>query len=100
MNPAHGVAALPCTAHGVFQTTLWSVVLTAAGSDTPHAADALEVSCRAYWYPLYAYLRRTGTSEPDAQDLTQGFFAHLIEHQTLERVAPEKGRFRSFLLAE
>jgi DNA-directed RNA polymerase specialized sigma24 family protein len=75
------------------------VVLAATGEELPQAAAALEKLCRTYWYPLYAYLRRDGCSEPDAQDLTQGFFAHLLERQTLGRVAPEKGRFRSFLLA-
>jgi len=84
---------------GIFATTHWSVVLAATGQELPQAAAALEKLCRAYWYPLYAYLRRDGWSEPDAQDLTQGFFAHLLEHQTLRRVARDKGRFRSFLLA-
>lgn len=100
MNPAYGVAASSCAAHGVFQTTHWSVVLAAAATgDTPQAGNALEALCRAYWYPLFVYLRRTGWSDSDAKDLTQGFLAHLLEHQTLERVAPHKGRFRSFLLA-
>jgi len=84
---------------GIFATTHWSVVLTAGQAGSSQAAAALEKLCRAYWYPLYAYLRRDGWSEPDAQDLTQGFFAHLLEHQTLGRVSREKGRFRSFLLA-
>ncbi|MBM3879688.1 MAG: sigma-70 family RNA polymerase sigma factor [Verrucomicrobia bacterium] len=73
--------------------------MTARQADAPGAREALEALCRAYWYPLYAYLRRDGWSVPDAQDLTQGFFAHLFEHQTLDRAAREKGRFRSFLLA-
>jgi len=84
---------------GIFATTHWSVVLTAGQAGSSQAAAALENLCRAYWYPLYAYLRRDGWSEPDAQDLTQGFFAHLLEHKTLDRVSREKGRFRSFLLA-
>jgi RNA polymerase sigma-70 factor (ECF subfamily) len=84
---------------GVFHTTHWSVVLAARQADAPGADQALAHLCQAYWYPLYAYLRRAGWSEPDAQDLTQGFFAHLLEHQTLDRVGREKGRFRSFLLA-
>src|SRR5438309_1945113 len=82
-----------------FATTHWSVVLAAGHSSAPTAQAALEQLCRTYWYPLYAYVRRQGRSAEDAQDLTQGFFAHLFEHQSLHRVAREKGRFRSFLLA-
>jgi RNA polymerase sigma-70 factor (ECF subfamily) len=84
---------------GVFATTHWSVVLATSQSDSPHTASALEKLCRTYWYPLYAYVRRRGYGEHDAQDLTQGFFAHLFEHESLHRVDREKGRFRSFLLA-
>ncbi len=84
---------------GIFATTHWSVVLAARETDAPQAAAALEKLCRTYWYPLYAYLRRRGYGEHDAQDLTQGFFAHLFERDWLQRVAREKGRFRSFLLA-
>jgi RNA polymerase sigma factor (sigma-70 family) len=83
----------------VFATTHWSVVLTAANEETPEAAAALERLCRTYWYPLYAYVRREGHSPPDAQDLTQEFFARLLARNSLARVAPEKGKFRSFLLA-
>src|SRR6266704_1612005 len=82
-----------------FATTHWSVVLAAAQTNEPHAGAALEKLCRIYWYPLYAYLRRSGHSEHDAQDLTQGFFAQLFERDWLHGVAREKGRFRSFLLA-
>ncbi len=60
---------------------------------------ALEQLCRTYWYPLYAYLRRRGYGEHDAQDLTQGFLAQLLERRSIQDVAPEKGKFRSFLLA-
>ena len=83
----------------VFVTTHWSVVLTAARSDTTRARAALENLCQTYWYPLYAYVRRRGYSPEDAQDLTQEFFARLLEHNAVANVAPEKGRFRSFLLA-
>jgi RNA polymerase sigma factor (sigma-70 family) len=82
-----------------FATTHWSVVLAAKEEDTPHAAEALEKLCRTYWYPLYAFVRRLGRSPEDAQDLTQGFFAHLLHKDFLRGVGPEKGRFRSFLLA-
>jgi RNA polymerase sigma-70 factor (ECF subfamily) len=82
----------------VFATTHWSVVL-AAGADAGHVGrDALEQLCRAYWPPIYAYARRTGLSPEDARDLTQGFFARLIEMGSLSRADPERGRFRSFLL--
>ena len=83
----------------VFATTHWSVVLAAGQSTDAQASTALEQLCRAYWYPLYAYVRRRGISHEDAQDLTQAFFAHLLRKDFLEGVGPEKGRFRSFLLA-
>jgi RNA polymerase sigma-70 factor (ECF subfamily) len=82
-----------------FATTHWSVVLAAREEDTPLAAEALETLCRAYWYPLYAFVRRQGRNPEDAQDLTHGFFAHLLRKDFLSGVGPEKGRFRSFLLA-
>jgi RNA polymerase sigma factor (sigma-70 family) len=82
-----------------FATTHWSVVLVAGQPAAPRAAEALEKLCRTYWYPLYAFLRRQGRSPHDAQDLTQGFFARLLQKNFLENVGPQKGRFRSFLLA-
>ena len=82
-----------------FRSTRWSVVLAAGDAASPQAAVALETLCRAYWYPLYAYLRRVGRSHEDAQDLTQSFFAFLLENDGLRRVHPAKGKFRSFLLA-
>lgn len=87
-------------AHGpaVFVTTHWSLVL-AAGGDSPAASAALEELCRTYWYPLYAYVRRKGHEVHDAQDLTQEFFARLLRGNSLAGVQPEKGKFRSFLLA-
>src|SRR5258706_3481391 len=81
-----------------FVTTHWSVVLSAGHSDTPRAAEALQRLCQTYWYPLYTYVRRRGYSPQDAQDLTQGFFACLLERQSLATADPEKGRFRSFML--
>ena len=63
----------------VFATTHWSVVLNAADTAAPNAQEALEKLCRAYWYPLYAYVRRQGRSAEDAQDLTQAFFASFLE---------------------
>jgi len=78
-----------------FGTTHWSVVLNAGQG----AEEALLKLCRIYWPPLYAYTRRRGHAVHEAQDLTQAFFAHLLENRGLAGVAPAKGRFRSFLLA-
>ena len=81
-----------------FAPTRWTVVLTAAHSDTTHARAALAQLCEAYWYPLYAYVRRKGYSPPDAEDLTQAFFVQVLEEQFIAAADQEKGRFRSFLL--
>lgn len=87
------------TARGsLFATTRWSVVLAAKDGDSPESASALNALCHAYWYPLYAFVRRQGRSPEDAQDLTQGFFAKLLEKDYLRAAAREKGRFRTFLL--
>jgi RNA polymerase sigma factor (sigma-70 family) len=83
---------------GVFATTHWSVVLAADQGDTPQATAALEQLCRTYWYPIYAYVRRHEQSPEDAQDLTQDFFAHLLASGFPRGAAPERGKFRSFLL--
>src|SRR4051812_9870833 len=82
----------------LFTTTHWSVVLAARQTKTPEATEALEKLCRAYWYPLYAFVRRRGHAPHDAQDLTQEFFARLLEKNYLGAVDPGKGKFRSFLL--
>ncbi len=79
-------------------TTHWSVVLSAANSGSANAAEALESLCRTYWYPLYAYLRRRGHNVDEAQDLTQEFFARLLEKHWLEQADPNRGKFRSCLL--
>jgi RNA polymerase sigma factor (sigma-70 family) len=81
-----------------FATTHWSVVLSARDGQNPRAAQALESLCGAYWYPLYCFVRRQGHSPADAQDLTQEFFARLLHKDYLRSVAPEKGKFRTFLL--
>jgi RNA polymerase sigma-70 factor (ECF subfamily) len=78
---------------------LWTVVLKAGSAETTQSRAALEHLCRAYWHPLYCYLRRRGYSTHDAQDLVQRFFADLIEHNPFQRLSPDKGRFRAFLLA-
>jgi RNA polymerase sigma-70 factor (ECF subfamily) len=82
----------------LFPHTRWSVVLAATQRPSPESAAALEAICRAYWYPLYAFVRRTGQSPHDAQDLTQEFFARLIEKRWLDTADREKGRLRTFLI--
>ncbi len=82
-----------------FTTTNWSVVLAAGQTDYGRAAAALERLCRKYWYPIYAFIRRRGSDGHEAEDLTQAFFTHLLEKETLKRVNRQKGKFRSFLLA-
>src|SRR5262245_37998747 len=86
------------TPDGLFRTTHWSVVLAARDGEASEPNRALETLCRAYWYPLYVYVRRRGFAVEDAQDLTQEFFARLLQRDFLKNVAREKGRFRSFLL--
>jgi len=82
-----------------FVTTHWSVVLAAGRTESTRTQNALARLCQTYWYPLYAYVRRRGHSAHDAQDLTQEFFAHLLERHTLAIADPNRGRFRSFLLS-
>src|SRR3984885_12714657 len=81
-----------------FYTTHWSLVLTAQEKASPASAEAMELLCRTYWYPLYAYVRRQGHNSHDAQELTQEFFSRLLEKGYLRAAASEKGRFRTFLL--
>src|SRR5271156_6251623 len=80
-----------------FQTTHWSMVLRAGGGSAG-AEAALSNLCAAYWYPLYAFVRRQGRTAHDAQDLTQEFFAKLLEKNYLHAASAAKGRFRTFLL--
>jgi RNA polymerase sigma-70 factor (ECF subfamily) len=83
-----------------FQTTQWTVVLRARKTESADCArEALSRFCEAYWPPLYSFLRHRGYSSADAQDLVQGFFAHLLEEDTLSRADEKKGRLRTFLLA-
>lgn len=81
-----------------FATTHWSVVLTAVNHETAEVAVALEQLCRAYWYPLYVFVRRRGHNPEDAQDLTQEFFALLLRKEYLRLADRARGRFRTFLL--
>jgi RNA polymerase sigma-70 factor (ECF subfamily) len=88
-NAHHGAVA--------FTTTHWSVVLTVQG-ESPAAQEALEKLCRTYWRPIYSFVRRQGVGAEEAKDVTQGFFAQLLERGSLSAVRKEKGRLRSFLL--
>src|SRR5438034_1351543 len=85
---------------GAFATTHWNVVLNAGGEDSSQALVAIEKLARAYWYPLYAYVRRKGHDTHTAEDLTQEFFARVISRNFFARVDRTKGRFRSWLLGD
>ena len=91
LTPVKGAAS--------FHTTRWTIVMRAAQSQAQGGEAALEELCQLYWYPLYIFARRRGHSPEDAQDLTQSFFLHLLEHRALIHVDRLKGKFRSFLLA-
>lgn len=98
MGPdASNQEGMACSA-AQFATTHWSAVLAAGDRASSAGAVALEALCRIYWYPLYAFARRYGRSPEDAKDLTQGFFALLIERKLARRADPKAGRFRTFLL--
>jgi RNA polymerase sigma factor (sigma-70 family) len=92
-----GLAAAGQNGAVAFATTHWSMVLTAQG-ESPAAREALENLCRTYWKPIYSFVRRQDATPEDAQDLTQGFFALLLERRDLDTVRKEKGRLRSYLL--
>src|SRR5262249_9944123 len=94
------VSPTETTREGLFTSTRWTMVLDAGESQTPpdEALRALSELCRIYWRPIFLFLRRQGSNPDDAQDLTQGFFAHLIQSRAYARADPDKGRFRSFLL--
>ncbi len=97
MNEA-GPAKPDQTAHAEFPSTHWSQVISAGNGDLPGGSAALEELCRAYWSPLYSFLRRQGHSPHDAEDLVQGFLARVLAREDLAGVRQEKGRFRTFLL--
>src|SRR5436309_15323978 len=93
-QPSHDAAATAAQ----FATTHWSVVVAAGQNNSPQAHQALEALCRAYWYPLYAYVRRKGYDAHVAQDLTQEFFARLLARNYLSVADRNRGKFRAFLL--
>lgn len=99
MDPDVETPKRPGAVPGLFATTRWSVVMRAGDPHSPAATEALTSLYQVYRYPLYAFARRTGVSPADAEDLTQGFFAHFIRHNLAGRVEQRRGRFRSFLLA-
>ena len=91
--------SVPVSARRPFATTRWTIVLAAGKDSSPDSQAALVTLCEAYWYPLYAYVRRRGYSVDEAQDLTQEFFTRLLEKEYVKAADPQRGRFRSFLLA-
>jgi DNA-directed RNA polymerase specialized sigma24 family protein len=93
------VAASVQEGGAAFQTTHWTLVLRARETQSEKSAqEALSDFCKAYWPPLYAFVRHRGHPSPEAQDLVQGFFAHLLEQETLSRANQDKGKLRTFLL--
>lgn len=99
MNGAAETTGDVARERGAFCTTMWMVVQVAGQADSPRSSEALAQLCHAYWYPLYAYVRRQGYAAEQAQDLTQEFFCRLIEKNSIQAADPARGRFRSFLLA-
>jgi DNA-directed RNA polymerase specialized sigma24 family protein len=95
--PEHQAPAAGLGDH--FPATRWSLVRAAGTGDTDGALRAMGELCQAYWYPLYAYVRRRGLTPEDAEDVTQGFFQSVIARESLRSAAPEHGRLRAFLLA-
>ena len=98
MTSLAAIGGSPPNGAVAFATTHWSVVLEAQGQ-SPAAEEALEKLCRTYWQPIYSFVRRQGIRPEEAEDLTQGFFALLLERRDLDSVRKEKGRLRSYLLA-
>jgi len=98
VTPIGDKPVLPEAGAGVFATTHWSMVVAAGDAKSAESVAALEKLCRAYWYPLYAYVRRKGYSTEDSQDLTQEFFARLMARNYLSVADRNRGKFRSFLL--
>ena len=99
MSPADEDQGLSSRGARRFATTRWSMVLAAGQRDQPDSKRALAELCETYWFPLYAHVRRRGYGADEAQDLTQAFFAGLLEKDSLRVADPRRGKFRSFLLA-
>ena len=97
MEPPDKLAA-PSPPRHEFATTHWSIVISAGHDSSPDSKRALESLCETYWYPLYAYARRRVADVNEAQDLTQAFFAELLEKNYIGSAVPDRGRFRAFLL--
>ncbi|MBT6157624.1 MAG: sigma-70 family RNA polymerase sigma factor [Planctomycetaceae bacterium] len=89
---------VPIRQNNAFATTRWSIVISAGRDSSPNSTQALESLCEAYWYPLYAYVRRRVPDVSEAQDLTQAFFVELLEKNYVGTATPDRGRFRAFLL--
>jgi RNA polymerase sigma-70 factor (ECF subfamily) len=96
---ASGAPPSDAVARDHFVTTRWTMVVSAGRKSSPHSERALAELCRAYWYPLYVYVRRQGHSKEDAEDTVQAFFARLLAGGDLAGLSAERGRFRAFLLA-
>ena len=94
-----GGAEIPDAASPAFPATRWTLILDLRSGDERSAGRALEELCRLYWYPVYAFIRRQGAGPEDAQDLTQGFFARLLERGDFKSADQEKGKLRTFLLS-
>ncbi len=99
MDPSYPAGGDPPATAAGFHTTHWSVVLAARAKDASSGKEALASLCSSYWYPLYAFIRRQGSSRDEAEDLTQEFFYRFLERNSLAYVQPAAGKFRSFLLA-
>ncbi|MCA9138968.1 MAG: sigma-70 family RNA polymerase sigma factor [Planctomycetales bacterium] len=85
--------------HSSFETTQWSVVLSAGHSEPERARTAIEQLCRRYWFPLYAFIRRRGHDEPESEDLVQAFFVRILEKDVFAAADRDRGKFRTFLLS-
>lgn len=98
MAPLSDDSPPPHDREAEFHTTRWSVVLAVGDGQSDESSQALELLCRTYWFPLYAYVRRWGQPPADAEDLTQAFLARMLEKRYLGLADPARGRFRTFLL--
>ena len=98
LSDAEDSLSMNTPGHKQFATTHWSIVRAAGHDSSGTASGAMQELCRIYWFPVYAFARRKGHSPSDAEDLTQGFFVHLLESEFVKSADRDRGRFRSFLL--